>query len=97
MATAADKQFREDFGYPCWYTPTICDGPVFRWGERCEVSASRNGVMIHGGTHVMQEHSVDRFVLLVRLAESIHRQLKKNDRPDGLWFGDQFIGWGNFI
>lgn len=66
------------FAWPCRYTPTICDGPVIRWGDgdsadryRFEVSASRNGVMIHGSSGVFQVNgdTLDQFVSLLKLAK----------------------------
>lgn len=70
-------------GYACRYTPTVMDGPVFRWSPagdtrgRFEVSASRNGVMTHGGGLILQ---VGRFVAVLQLADLIAHVLNRNDR-----------------
>lgn len=68
-------------GYACRYTPTICDGPVFRWGMgRFEVSASRNGVMVHGGGFLMTAVYLDSFRRLLNVAERVHNILARDDR-----------------
>lgn len=68
-------------GYVCRYTPTVMDGPVFRWAHgkdsQAVVSASRNGVMTHGGGVII--HVAD-FVAVVHLADGIAHVLNRNDR-----------------
>lgn len=91
---------RTDHGAVCRYTPTICDGPVFRW-QWCrgfEVSASRNGVVLSGDSPQMGESETDRLGNLIDVAASVHRQLDRSRHrdPDGLWFGDSFIAWSSF-
>lgn len=66
----------------CIYDPTIMDGPVVRWrlgvnrrmanlnappDWSCEVSASRNGVMLSGSTGLMETRT--HVGLLVRVLE----------------------------
>jgi hypothetical protein len=71
-------------GYDCRYTPTICDGPVFRWAPAYwpgfEVSASRNGVMFHGPSPCFRESSLVGLLAVVALAERVHRYLSRDDR-----------------
>lgn len=68
-------------GYACRYTPTIMDGPVFRWAHgkdsQAVVSASRNGVMTHGGGLILH---VGPFLAVVQLADRIAHVLNRNDR-----------------
>ena len=77
-----DKVIGTTAGWKCRYTPTICDGPVYRWSfGRQEVSASRNGVMTHGGGQLMTPDSVlDGFLTVVGMASRISEILAKNDR-----------------
>jgi hypothetical protein len=72
-------------GYACRYTPTICDGPVFRWSQgRFEVSASRNGVMVHGGGFLLVGPYLDSFRRVLSLAERVHARLASDDRGTDL-------------
>lgn len=66
-------------GWVCHYTPTIMSGPVFRWSpksdtaRRFEVSASREGVMVQGGSPVMSGPTVFDFVQVLDLAgQTVH-------------------------
>lgn len=84
--------FRRDCGYPCEYTPTIQDGPVFRWGDEAfEVSASRNGVMISGHSPPLDQFAMRRFSGLLAVAEAVHLQLRRGDRPEYLFFGSDRV------
>lgn len=72
-------------GYDCRYTPTICDGPVFRWapaGRRTgfEASASRNGVMLHGASPCFNAESLSQLRAVLLLAERVHKRLASDDR-----------------
>lgn len=83
-----DKAFRKDFGYACRYTHTVMDGPVFRWGNDFEVSASRNGVMVNGHSFCMKAAGVQNLENLLWLAESVHRQLTDHEFRKPLLFGE---------
>jgi hypothetical protein len=85
------KPFREDYGYPCRYTPTVCDGPVFRWGRDFEISASRNGVMVHGASWCMKNIVVDRLRCILAVALGVHEQLAENDRREVILFGQERV------
>lgn len=75
------EAFATTHGYACRYTPTICDGPVFRWAMgRFEVSASRNGVMIHGGGFLLSKAYLPGFRAVLDLAERVYGILASNDR-----------------
>lgn len=79
-----DNEWGADYGYPCRYTPTICDGPVLRWqkGERdLQVSASRNGVMVGGHSDLMQSRAVDQLADLLTLASWVAVGLGKREEP----------------
>lgn len=72
-------------GYACRYTPTVCDGPVFRWSpvnDRLgfEVSASRNGVMFHGASPCFGLEGLGRLAGVVKLAARVHTRLASDDR-----------------
>lgn len=76
-----DEPFATTHGYACRYTPTICDGPVFRWAMgRFEVSASREGVMVHGGGHLLTGAYLPGFLAVLALAERVYGVLARNDR-----------------
>jgi hypothetical protein len=72
-------------GYECRYTPTVMDGPVFRWSRdhrrvSFEVSASRTGVMVHGPSPVLNSEGIARLVQLLSLAEDVYLILCNDDR-----------------
>lgn len=96
----AKRWTRTDFDSPCEFTPTVCDGPVFRWKFHpwLQVSASRSGVVVTGDSPQMGERQVERLKGLIDLVCSVHRQLNTCGwgTPDGLWFGDHFEPWSSF-
>jgi len=72
-------------GYDCRYTPTIMSGPVYRWapaGHRTgfEVSASRDGVMLHGGSPCLGGDGLAALRAVLLLAERVHERLASDDR-----------------
>lgn len=77
-----DEIIAANYGVTCRYTPTIMDGPVFRWGNergRDLVSASREGVMVNTGGRAWGA-SLPRLVFIIQLAEQVYRLLDVNDR-----------------
>lgn len=66
-----------NYGYTCRYTPTIMDGPVYRWGRL--MSASRNGVMVHE-SGVMDGTKINQFCRLLAIATVVHEMLLRDDR-----------------
>jgi hypothetical protein len=62
-------------GYPCRYTPTIMDGPVFCWGSF--ISASRNGVMIHATGIALRGGELAKVLAVIDLASQVSEQLER--------------------
>lgn len=71
-----DKILRTDFGYELRYTHTIMSGPVLRWGDKFEVSASREGVMIQGYSDTLEVGDLPNLLKLIALAGHVHIELK---------------------
>lgn len=72
-------------GYTCRYTPTIMSGPVYRWapaGHRFlfELSASRDGVMLHGGSPCLSGDGLAALRAVLLLAGRVHERLASDDR-----------------
>ena len=83
------KIVRHDYGWKCRYTPTIMDGPVFRWSEpspypgHLEISASRNGVMLDGPSSCYQD--LKNLYGVLNIAMQVHDGLKRNVKPETLF------------
>jgi hypothetical protein len=91
---------RIDFGFVCRYTPTIQDGPVFRWNrptDDCEISASRKGVAVSGDFGTMNRDRLDKVVMTMHLAAQVYGQLAKDDRPETIAFGGDEVKWSTLL
>jgi hypothetical protein len=68
-------------GYRCHYTPTIMDGPTFRWGDdRFEISAGRHGVTFSGYSSQLKLADINQLIRVIGVASHISSVLAKNDR-----------------
>lgn len=65
-----------NYGCECRYTPTVMDGPVFRWSHHGweMASASRNGVMCHTRDACRGE-SFDALIALLVFARQVADRL----------------------
>lgn len=77
-------------------TPTIMDGVVVRWGDKGsdnEISASRNGVMVHGWMILRTPHDRAELERIVALAWDCYTFLSKRAERFTTASSDEVFAW----